>query len=290
MKSAIAIITYRRLPALKETWWGLQRHCIQYKTAVFEDCGQRDATSRFLVGDAKRKHRSDLMADEYWLPSGQQVFLGHRNLGVTGNTNRAIKWFMDETDADHLCLLNDDLHVLGDFVDYYAKGHRDLGVGLFCFCDFTGESYRWISVRARGYRVKLLPRYTGIMMSMTRQLVNKIGYYDSRFGQFGEEHCDYTIRARFAGEQCLDGQDQHCLDLEHNLLKHQEVETSVTGADREKADKEASECMAEAVSDYRIRHYYRPFCLQPPRFVGATKQSGIPFANLHGYQLVNARS
>jgi hypothetical protein len=49
MKSAIAILTYRRLHALQEELKGLAQHCSNYPIGVFEDMGERDGTSRFLA-------------------------------------------------------------------------------------------------------------------------------------------------------------------------------------------------------------------------------------------------
>jgi hypothetical protein len=164
---------------------------------VFEDCGQRDGTERFLSQGRIAQPALHLLAEEYLVNpenhgSAQfpavSMFLGTRNLGVTGNTNRALHWFLTETDADHLCLCNDDLHVDGDFVRLYGKAHQDLEVGFFCFSDFTDPKYAFTTAQMRGYTVKFLSRYTGIMMSMTRELVEKIGYFDTAFGAFGEEH------------------------------------------------------------------------------------------------------
>jgi len=303
MKSAIAVLTYRRRHTLQTMLDGLAAHCPFYRTAIFEDCGQRDDTADFLQLNRVPHHRLDLLAYEYKeqpqegpvpLPvtaQGVQVFMGERNLGVACNSNRALKWFMDETDADHLCLCNDDLLVAGDFVKFYGQGHTDLNVGLWCFCDFTHhESYRWTTYRVRGYGVKFLPRFTGIMMSITRKLVEEVGYFDASFGQFGEEHCDYTIRCRFAGGIRLDGHDMNCLDLEHPLLRHQDCQTSVTGAERLQADKHASVVMAEAVKTYSNRHHYRPFRLVQPKMAGGYSGGGIPVENLLecGYKLVTA--
>ena len=183
MKSAVAILTYRRLPVLQMMMRGLEEHCPQYQTAIFEDCGQRDATEDYLCAGRVKTPVSELMADQYPVPENPlepaahypnaAVFLGQQNLGVAGNSNRALKWFMNG-DCDHLCLCNDDLFVKGDFVQFYAQAHKDLGVGLFCFCDFTHhESYKWTTYRWRGYGMKFLPRFTGIMMSITRELVEK---------------------------------------------------------------------------------------------------------------------
>jgi len=293
MKSAIAILTYRRLHALRTMMSGVELHCPQYQTAIFEDCGQRDATTSFLSAGRVGEAQPHLLATKY--PGGTAdvtypnatVYIGSCNLGVTGNSNRALRWFMD-SGCDHLLLCNDDLHVSGDFAKFYAQAHADLGVGLFCFCDFTHhESYRWTPYRWRGYTLKMLPRFTGIMMSITRELVEKVGYYDAEFGKFGEEHCDYTIRCRMAGGIRCDGMDFNCLDVEHTLLRHQEVATSVVGNARQQADQEAHLIMQRAAFEYRMRHYYRPFRLQYPVMSNGYYGSGIPCRQLEqiGYKL-----
>ncbi|MGV0949162.1 MAG: glycosyltransferase family 2 protein [Azonexus sp.] len=299
MKSAVAVLTYNRLPVLQEELKGLSEHCSQYPLAIFDDLSQRDGTAKalkFATGSAKAVWRPDLMSDHY-TQGNLNVFLARRNLGVAGNSNRAIKWFMEETDADHLVLLNDDLHVLGDFVAWYAKAHEDLGVGMLSFCDFTHHaSYKWIDVRKRGYIVKICPRMTAIMTSMTRRVIEAIGYYDAQFGKFGQEHCDHMNRARFAGFMNLDGMMQPQIDVHHYpsgqsekmLLRHQECETSVVGIDRRAANHEADEIIKRVGKSYRYRHLYRPFCLQLPNFAGAHGKQGIPVDELGiAYQMVN---
>jgi GT2 family glycosyltransferase len=293
MKSAVAILTYRRNPALQAMLSGLSEHCPYYPTAIFEDCGQRDETADVMQAGRVPVANPQLMATEYTMPEtpvmplpvypNMRVFMGDQNLGVAGNSNRALKWFMD-SDCDHLCLCNDDLFVNGDFVKLYGKAHSDLGVEMFCFCDFTAESYRWTTYPYRGYKVKLLPRFTGIMVSVTKKLIEKIGYFDAAFGQFGEEHCDFTIRARLGGGIKLDGQDMNCLDIEHALLAHQDVETSVQGAQRKRADEEATNIMRQCSDSYKFRHFYRPFMLKLPRYANG----GMAISDLFscGYKLV----
>lgn len=295
MTTAIAILTYNRLPALQETLKGVVEHCASHPVAVFEDCGYRDSTRAYLNGlriEKKVRTSFELGSDVFEAGVGAKkvdVHLGLFNAGVAKNSNRALAWFM-KTGCDHLCLLNDDLHVLGDFAKFYAEAHTDLGVGLFCFCDFTGETYQWINIKSRGYTVKLLPRMVGIMMSMTRKVVESIGYFDPEFGKFGEEHCSYTNRARFAGHMNLDGQVQHCLDVAHHrtgepakvLLKHQNVETSVTGRERQLADAEASAVMQRVAASYMSKSVYRPYCIHMPELAGAYGGHGIPVDNLLG--------
>lgn len=306
MKSAVAILTYRRVSAVQAMMAGLEEHCPHYASAIFEDCGQRDSTAALLQHNRRPVLRPELMAFEYEAEDydgsnpvcfpNTRIFMGQKNLGVAGNSNRALKWFMDGG-WDHLCLCNDDLLVTGDFVKFYAQAHEDLDVGMFCFCDFTAaspaisgnpESYKWTTYPYRGYQVKFLPRFTGIMMSVTRALVEKIGYFDAMFGKFGEEHCDYTIRARMAGGIQLNGQQMNCLDVEHSFLKHQDVETSMKGMAREQANHEAAFVMAQASASYRWRPPHRPFRLLLPRLAGGYRGGGIPTQQLLncGYQLV----
>jgi hypothetical protein len=167
---------------------------------------------------------------------------------------------------------------------------------MFCFCDFTEaspaisgapETYKWTTYRVRGYEVKFLPRFTGIMMSVTRKLVEKIGFFDAEFGKFGEEHCDYTIRARMAGGIRCEGQDMNCLDVGHKLLKHQDVPTSMSGVQRRAADAEAGQIMQRAAYEYRFRHYYRPFRLTYPLMASGYYGAGIPCRQLEqiGYKI-----
>jgi hypothetical protein len=172
-------------------------------------------------------------------------------------------------------------------------------VGLFCYCPFTRpspaisgppESYRWTTYRWRGYTLKLLPRMTGIMLSFTRELVDKIGYFDAEFAAFGEEHTDYTIRARLAGGIRCEGQDMNCLDVEHSLLSYQEVPTSVSGIARRRADEEAAQIMQRAAFEYRLRHYYRPFRLNFPAMANGHHGAGLPCRQLEqvGYKFAPA--
>lgn len=306
MKSFVAILTYRRRHALEVMLAGLQEHCGHYKTAIFEDAGNRDDTTAWLAAGRTPEPCPELRATKYVQGDligsmnalNADVYIGDCNLGVAGNSNRAIKAFMD-TDCDHLLLCNDDLKVTGDFAKFYAAAHQDLGIGMFCYCPFdrassaiTGppSSYKWTTYPLRGYGVKFLPRFTGIMISVTRALVEQIGYFDAEFGKWGEEHSDYTIRARLAGGIRLDGQDMNCLDVEHKLLDYQEVASSVTGIDRQRANAEASFIMQRAAFEYRHRHYYRPFRLAYPVSANGYSGVGLPCRQLEqiGYKLVSA--
>lgn len=109
---------------------------------------------------------------------------------------------------------------------------------------------------------------------------------------YASKNCDYTIRARFAGGIRCEGQDVNCLDVEHPFLRHQDVQTSMTGAARVNADREAGVIMQRAAFEYRFRHYHRPFRLVYPTMANGYYGGGIPCRQLEqiGYKLVSALS
>lgn len=298
MKSAVAILTFNRRPVLAEMLRGMAEHCPGVPTAVFEDAGRGDDTVQYLraLSTGEGSPRQDLLATQIPLGANRWAFVGDLNLGVAGNSNRALKWLMEETDAEHFCLCNDDLHVLGDFPRFYSQAHQDLGVGLFCFNDFwEWPTHRWALVRSRGYRVRVFQRMTGIMLSVLRGGVEKAGYFDVRFGKFGEEHCDWTNRLRFCGQIKLDGIDQMNLDVEPTLpdgtegppvLRHQNAATSLSGEARKREDELAVQRMQEAVQRYQHEPHYRPFALVHAAYAGGTLAQGICVDEIPGYRSV----
>jgi len=122
------------------------------------------------------------------VPMGE-IFVAEENLGVAAQSNRAIRWFIEDTNCDHLLLCNDDLEFVGPADAVYGKAHKETNIHLFSFCDFTSPEYEAKKTVYRGIRLRLPKRMTGIMMSITRKLVETIGYYDTSFGKFSEEHC-----------------------------------------------------------------------------------------------------
>ena len=104
---------------------------------------------------------------------------------------------------------------------------------------------------------------------------------------YASKNCDYTIRARMAGGICCEGQDMNCLDVEHALLKHQDVATSMIGTARQHANEEARTIMQRASFEYRLRHYYRKFRLTYPVMANGYFGAGIPCRQLDqiGYKI-----
>lgn len=277
MKTAIAVLTYRRCSALELCLASIKAHCPGIQVAVFEDCGQIDDTEKVLTDGAKFIERSDVyLADRYVDGEGRHVFLGHLNLGVSGNSNRALKWFADETNCDHLMLCNDDVEFKGPAHVDYATAHEHHEVGFLTFSDFTSEKYKFATVMHKGRPIKILSRMVGIMISMTRDVVETIGYFDDEY-VFGEEHVDWNNRARFAGFIRLNGRDQTAVDIPTKNLVHQEVESSISASEKVAFDRDASDAMSRSSAEYRSRAIYRPFSVhcRMPKQIGGKDGFGI---------------
>jgi hypothetical protein len=298
VKSAIAILTFRRLGALQTTLDGIFKHVPEdVPVAVFEDCANFDDTVGFLTERATALGCDDELEAAVYRWSADRagtrevtVFIGQRNVGVAGNSNKAIRWFERQEGYDHLLLCNDDLIVTGDFAAVYGQAHEALKIGLFCFCPVKlGEEYVGPVVKVLGHQVRMVPRMTGSMMSMTLALVKKIGYFDVSFGRFGEEHSDFTNRSRFAGFIVLRGKTQHCLDiitptLDYNYGMH----SSVAAQEKKLFDKYAAQAMERVAPLYQTLSWYRPFRLLHASNAGAYGGVGIPVRMLEecGYTLV----
>ena len=289
MSSVIAILTYRRAHAVRTFVDSILANCPNYPVAIFEDCGNMDPTFETLVpAGLTPTVNSELEADVYVAPK-YEVYMGRRNVGVAGNSNRAIRWFMNHpSKPDRLVLCDDDLIAHGDFPKLYAEAHKFFGIGLWCFCDLPGDTYRTVEVRAKGRPVKIATRMTGMMMSITRAVIEKIGYFDTYFGRFGEEHCDFNNRARIAGFLSLNGQPQPCLDIPCSVLTSQRVPSSIFDFDKGRLDNEAAMAMNAVAGRYACSSHYRPYRLFHGKVTAGNTEGGLPTYELErlGYELV----
>ena len=292
--SAIAVLNYRRASVLQVFIESLQKHCSHYPIAVFEDCATFDGAAAYLTKDATHQgYDEELDSDFYLRPDGIQVYLGRRNEGVAGNSNKALKWF-ERGKWEHLCLCNDDLEALGDFPAYYLGAHKKLGVGLWCFYDSTLPDYVGPIARAQGYKVKMMPRMVGAMMSITKQLHSAIGYFSAVWARFGQEHCAYNNRARLMGFCSLNGQAQLCLDLEQTVLKSQPTPSSILPYEKPTLDREAFDDINKDAALYAWEHLYKPYRLPHPAYADNTgaPEFGLSVHDLDrlGYVFVADRS
>lgn len=261
MKSLIAILTYRRAAPLIRFVNEIVANHPGVPIGIFEDCANFDDTVEYLKRGADFVGSDAELEAEVYLNGNVMAHIGWRNVGVAASSNKALKWFMRQTEYDHLLLCNDDLTCNGDFVKPYAVAHQALGVGLFCFCPTKlGDDYVGPNVKVRGIDVHLVPRMTGAMMSLTRAVVERIGYFDVAFNKFGEEHSSYNARARLAGFCNLRGQPQLCLDLVKTPLDYRyDLKSSVSPVEKAYFDHLAAKAQQTIVPLLQTKSWYVEF-------------------------------
>lgn len=261
MTSSVCILTYNRPCALSELLNSLARQRIDWHVIV--DDGSDDVQLLLeLAGGTCPEYDLNLDADVYKIGE-RWIALGRRNVGVAGNTNRALKLFMD-SGREHVCVCNDDVEATGDFVSAYANAHQAEGVGLLCY-DPTPHTSN-VGVLAAGLRP--VSRLYGAMMSMTRDAVEQLGYFDALFGRFGHEHCDYVHRARVLGLVSARNAGSAVLDLTEPKLKLQAVKPSLPAHQVTRHQQAAEEVMLSASQNYLVTSAHREFCLELPRVIG----------------------
>jgi hypothetical protein len=245
--------------------------------AIFDD-GSADGTAEWLT-TPDAKHASEFKARVSDIEGGGglppvRAFTGS-NLGVAGNSNRALRWFLTQTTCDHLLLCNDDMLATGNFAQVYAAAHERTDIGLFCWCRI-GAGYETIPHMYAGTSISLLTRLTGCLMSMTRKLVESIGYFDPEFGQAGEEHCAFTYRAMLAGHQNVDGIGRAGIDVENVPAMLQSVPSSLDATKKPEYDARAQTVMRAEAVRYGVESPFRPYRLRPVATVGGRGSDGIP--------------
>ena len=289
MTSAIAILTFRRQAVLQAFMTSLAESGLaaKYPIAIFEDCGNFDDTVGWLTESATPEGFDEELNSFKFTKPGIEIYVGARREGVAGQSNKALRWF-ERNSYDHLCLCNDDLMASGDFVEEYAAAHTKLGIDFFEFCDFEDDLHKAAPGRYKGQQIRIITRMVGIMLSITKRVVKEIGYFDHRFGVFGEEHSDYNNRARMKGYMNLNGRAQVGVDIVSKFLAHQETASSVMAHEKPRLDYEAAQIMGEISREFFSRELYRPYRLKCPRRADGYGGSGILTAKLDvlGYQFI----
>lgn len=120
---------------------------------------------------------------------GRPVYPGdmdsHHRLGVAANKNTGLESLMDNTNAEHLFLSDDDtwpLHTAS------LDKHIRMGVPHSMVC---WGAHRLIGTSG-SYATWTWPR--GVMLYTHRSVVETVGGMDERFGPGGHEHVEYSQR------------------------------------------------------------------------------------------------
>lgn len=185
----IAITTFNRVSLLENLIKTLKNCTSSPFALVVCDDGSVDGTIEFL-----KKSR---------IP-----FVSGKNKGIAWNKNRGIFVLNEILNCENIILLDDDAIIdeVGWERDWVASISR---FGHMChwFTEVQDSIIGGSGVADDPWITSLIQ---GVAIGLCRRAISVVGYMDTRFGKYGHEHTDYSIRHRkvgFGGIRRRDGSD-----------------------------------------------------------------------------------
>ena len=193
----IAITTFNRCETLCNLLKTIKELTIQDYTVVVCDDGSTD--------DSVRKAR-DLGA----------IVVTGENRGIAWNKNRGIYYLVNYSDVSTIVLLDDDVvpEIYGWDQEWIQATHLygHVNHAIVSTDEFTrGPNGRSAS------RPSLNTLLSGVCLSFSRAVLAEIGYMDTRFGKYGHEHTDFTLRAMKRGYGGFFGEQNFFLTIRGGL-------------------------------------------------------------------------
>lgn len=161
-----------------------------------------------------KKHLEDFAAAR---PGSVLLVRNADNLGYVKAVNQGMRL----SDAPYVCLLNNDTlpgpRWLENLVEF-VEAHRDIGLAN-PLCNGHGsrsiEEYaRLVEAKNKGKHMEMNQCF-GFCMLIKREVIDRIGILDERFGIGGFDDTDYSMRAHLAGYGCASVHSSYVYHAEH---------------------------------------------------------------------------
>lgn len=169
-------------------------------------------------------HRIVVVDDASDIPFENADFRFRHNVGIAKAKNKCIEML---DDCDYIFLFDDDCwpEKVGWWRPYVESGVHHMS---FTFSQLhDGRPNRNDFLKNEG-EISYYKNPCGCMLFMTKELVEKIGGFDIGFGQYGNEHVDFSVRAYFADMIAHPFMDiAYSLMLFHSLDYYMDTQTSV---------------------------------------------------------------
>lgn len=136
--------------------------------------------------------------------------LGGKNKGIAWNKNRGLFYFNNICRAKTVILLDDDVwpEIAGWEQEWVLAASR---VGHINYIPSSYERYSPTRPMT-ALNLGVGPTVGGMVLAQTTDALACVGYMDTRFGRYGHEHSDFSIRflrAGFGGIRCQVGNEIH---------------------------------------------------------------------------------
>lgn len=186
----IAVTTYKKNLAL-DTWLD-----------TFLKFHNPELLSHLVVCDDDYPNAAPVVAKYAIKFLGKIKYVGGSRAGIAKNKNRGLVYFLTKTKDSHVILFDDDIQFIGAGLELAFLqtqwGHVNGYLGSPgienseenpYFKDFPSTGINWES------DVEFSEGVQGISMFMTREVVEKVGYFDTDWkGAYGYEHAVYSAR------------------------------------------------------------------------------------------------
>ncbi len=225
MKHHIHVKTFKKPAILADFLTSMQEH------------GYAEAGNIITVGDDNPGECIDVLER---FPFVDAYLTGNIN-AIWANNNRGIKYFLENTDADALVLVDHDIqfikHSLFDEIESASKVDRQKHIITFArgTDGINGLQVVFPYVAESNY-LRWHPGCHGYLFWQTRELVGRVGY-QLKFSYFyGAEHAEYSHR-------CLIAQGLSSLDL-YPILKRSDEFYKLNPSDFREYDVDYAHVMA----------------------------------------------
>jgi glycosyltransferase involved in cell wall biosynthesis len=162
-----------------------------------------------------------------------------KNAGVAMNKNRALHYLRG---CDVVFLLEDDFKPIHTgWVELYLNAIKETGMQHFNHIRLDHRDKLYKIIRMPSFTMGIYQRNTAQLMVMTKQVIDKIGAFDTRYGKFGFEHSDYTRRCKLTGLCAPANHDAHPFIIESDIyFEDMGIAPCFSAEERKKYSEEAN--------------------------------------------------
>ena len=182
----VGILSYNRLDSLKRLINSIRKYTDLSQTKVF-------------VSD-----ESDNQSVKKWLDEQHDIiFINNKDrLGVAGNSNRLLQAL---SRFDNILLLNDDVEILSNgWERFYFDIMTKTNFKHFCYRQngiYGAKDEGSINIINGVSLHKISDKPHGAVLALKKEVIDKIGYFNEKFEEYGMEHVDYSRRVYLADLQ-----------------------------------------------------------------------------------------
>jgi glycosyltransferase involved in cell wall biosynthesis len=156
-----------------------------------------DNSIKIIVNDASTNETHLKNLSKY--RNSFEVIDNPQNVGNMSGKNVSIKRMYD-AGCEYMFLLDDDIEVLPGWAEQYTNAIEKTGIQHFQFCISPDLFYvKEVEEDIEGVMVYSRPGAQGALITLTRECVEKVGFFKILPCRYGHSHCHFSKRMFKAG-------------------------------------------------------------------------------------------